>query len=366
MNSVILVLVLTLTLTLTLAIALIAFRDKSEHFRSVENYDAVGDQITWTYRYLSKYYTKLFQEWLTELEIANLHIVTPQITPISEKELKSSVPVPLTAQDPISEVIDNTISYLERRLNTRPNIIFEPTEYYKKNDTVMVKLRKNMFYDTQAYYQKDLNANTNNESYLIMKITADNKIASIGIAGLPKITHHHGAVPERQGRAFLDNDIGINKQVITDSLRKLVSSRLMSRLSRCFLKPQYKELDNNDNDIGTEQSCTISGGVWDTPCDKDIDCPYFKANKNYPNKFGGCNRNTGFCQLPEGLKPLSFRKGLGQPSCYSCKKGKYGSGSVGNCCDEQKRPDYRYKDDFKVRSKYKKMLSAKGLNWYQY
>lgn len=339
-----------------------------EHFihvsSSLEHHDSVGEQVVWTYRYLSKYYTKLFQEWLIELELNNMKKVTPMIEPIPG--LKTLKPIPLTAHDPVSALIDNTIAYLERKLNTKPSIIIEPTEYYRKDSIIMVKLRKNMFYDTKTYYQKDLNDNTNKVSYLIMRITPDNKIASIGIAGLPKIRNYNGAIPERQGRAFLDNDIGINKPIVQDSLKKLVTDRLMTRLSRCFLKPEYKELDNNDNDIGTQQSCAINGGVWDTPCDKDLDCPYFKANKNYPNKFGGCNRETGFCQLPEGLSSLSFRKGLGKPQCYSCKKGKHGSGSAGNCCNEQKDPDYRYKGDSKMRSKYKDMLTAKGLNWYQY
>jgi len=88
----------------------------------------------------------------------------------------------------------------------------------------------------------------------------------------------------------------------------------------------------------TEGECTGSGGTWDTPCQTDTDCPYFEANKNYPNRRGTCK--YGYCELPLGCdsKFRTFRTcgNQDQPQCYNCKNGFEGFGSIGECCEDQK------------------------------
>jgi hypothetical protein len=87
----------------------------------------------------------------------------------------------------------------------------------------------------------------------------------------------------------------------------------------------------------TESECTGSGGTWDTPCQTDTDCPYFEANKNYPNRRGTCK--YGYCELPLGCdsKFRTFRTcgNQDQPQCYNCKNGFEGFGSIGECCKDQ-------------------------------
>jgi len=102
-----------------------------------------------------------------------------------------------------------------------------------------------------------------------------------------------------------------------------------------------------------------SVGVWDKECRKDDECPFYKANKNYPNNFGGCN--SGRCQMPYGIKqvsPLQYREEE-NASCFGCKdKGV-------KCCEEQKdrnlypnlkSPDYKFEGDELYREKYYYML----------
>jgi hypothetical protein len=99
-------------------------------------------------------------------------------------------------------------------------------------------------------------------------------------------------------------------------------------------------------------------GVWDKECRKDDECPFYKANKNYPNNFGGCI--SGKCQMPYGLtqvSPFQYRNEK-NTVCYRCKDGL-------GCCDEQKdknkypnlkSPDYKFEGDELLRLQYYYLL----------
>jgi hypothetical protein len=82
--------------------------------------------------------------------------------------------------------------------------------------------------------------------------------------------------------------------------------------------------------------------TWDHPCIVDSDCPYFQANKNYPNTRGGC-MDSGVCELPIGVKRVSYRqyddKDINAPFCYGCDA--YDT----TCCSKKKNPDYAFAND---------------------
>jgi len=95
-------------------------------------------------------------------------------------------------------------------------------------------------------------------------------------------------------------------------------------------------------------------GSWDKPCSTNTDCPFYKANKNYPNKLGGCVNYK--CTMPVGISSKSPIKytGIRKAVCGNCKSGM-------NCCISQKNrklypllksPDYRFDNDEDIRMKY--------------
>ncbi len=90
--------------------------------------------------------------------------------------------------------------------------------------------------------------------------------------------------------------------------------------------------------------------VWDRPCILDTDCPFFQANKNYPNYRGGCI--DGRCEMPIGMQSISYQKydPKSKPICHRCK-----TANNAYCCEEQKdrknypqlkTPDYAFELDF--------------------
>jgi hypothetical protein len=114
--------------------------------------------------------------------------------------------------------------------------------------------------------------------------------------------------------------------------------------------------------------------LWDKKCSIDEECPYYKANKKYPNTRGGCI--NGSCEFPVGVKRLGFKKysddKLNSPLCYECsdttdynccaKLRGDGDGNDGN----DKNSDYVFENDFNDRKKYKlntiiSLLDYRGL-----
>lgn len=50
-------------------------------------------------------------------------------------------------------------------------------------------------------------------------------------------------------------------------------------------------------------------GVWDRKCEGDADCPFWdpRAGSAGSGGGGGCDIDSGFCEMPVGVKQLSFR-----------------------------------------------------------
>jgi len=110
-------------------------------------------------------------------------------------------------------------------------------------------------------------------------------------------------------------------------------------------------------------------GIWDSPCQVDNDCPFYKANKNYSNEYGKCDKESGSCEMPLGVIPIGFTKyGKIEPNCYNCDI----TAKDSKCCRTQmdtikagtvkyKSPDYIFNNDESIRKKYKDDLELIGL-----
>lgn len=88
---------------------------------------------------------------------------------------------------------------------------------------------------------------------------------------------------------------------------------------------------------------------WDRPCVQDSDCPFFQANKRYPNKRGGCLKG-GICEMPTGVLRTAFRTYNAEneysPFCYQCS-----DPADKQCCKNQPSPDYVFANDLQERTK---------------
>jgi len=136
---------------------------------------------------------------------------------------------------------------------------------------------------------------------------------------------------------------------------------------KCF--PPKLKANLSVSQIKDQTLCEQANALWEKQCEKDSECPYYQSNKNYPNKFGGCNQKTGYCQMPTNVKPLTYHKPTNpqEAYCYNCQQGFLGDLSIGQCCQEQDpNPDYMFDNDIKQRRKSAEILRQKGLNWTRY
>ncbi len=144
------------------------------------------------------------------------------------------------------------------------------------------------------------------------------------------------------------------------------------------VSPQYRCFEGVNNKTGkTKDECDLTDGYWDKPVTRDEECPFFMANKNYPNRLGGVDPNGNSCEMPIGTKKIGYRyvssDPINKPWCANCRIGNDGSpGGAGPCCEEQLNkdlypnlvsPDYIYPGDALERGQFWKELSERGLNW---
>ena len=152
--------------------------------------------------------------------------------------------------------------------------------------------------------------------------------------------------------------------------------KLLRSKYRCY-DPRYS--DKVLDEYVTRPACISYhedigvNGVYDKKCEKDEDCPFYKSNTNYPNDFGGCNKETGMCQVPTGLSIIGGTKvsSIGTPSCYNCDKVRPNKNiSFDNdrkCCHLQfnnpdfQSPDFMFENDTKTRFNHRSFLEDKGL-----
>jgi hypothetical protein len=179
------------------------------------------------------------------------------------------------------------------------------------------------------------------------------RVVQAGVLGLPHYVNFDGWDPTityYQEHSATETVLS-SEEAQESILRENIYDRKKYLSSRCFMKNNVHDRLNDHNQTG----CIVAGGIWDSHCWNDEDCPYYQANRNYPNSFGGCNETTGYCEFPKGMKPLSYTKAEGKPQCHNCDTGHH-------CCDEQDMPDYIFDDDIKQRVSHKELLQEQGLS----
>ena len=149
----------------------------------------------------------------------------------------------------------------------------------------------------------------------------------------------------------------VSPSIETFITRLDVSKEMSDPAYRCYgeLTSENRALCNSSyNQWGEEKKDQT---YWDIPCIEDKDCPFYRANKNYPNEFGGCMSN-GVCEFPVGVRRLAYIKYRDDfpytPMCYGCDP------RIVDCCKDQEEnpekypglysPDYAFPNDIQARA----------------
>ncbi|NBP15331.1 hypothetical protein EBU95_13165 [bacterium] len=174
---------------------------------------------------------------------------------------------------------------------------------------------------------------------------------------------------------LLDPFVTTGKEMrITDALKvkfdqtlkqKELEQKELAKKGFCF---------NSTTPTATTQSeCVDAGGVWDYPPADNMECPFYIANQNYSNNFGGIRGEK--CELPRNMQIVGYRNYSLNPEylplCYNCRNKRIDQGSLGYCCDEQNNkvvypqlitPDYAFVGDSDSRRRFADIFAARGLS----
>lgn len=141
---------------------------------------------------------------------------------------------------------------------------------------------------------------------------------------------------------------------INNNVLRLEKNSMIEYIQENKTKQESSYVCIGDPSKTTQESCEINNNnIWDRPCEKNEECPFYQKNKTYNNYRGGCNDGT--CELPLGMKLKGFRNydPSVPPLCYNCP--------IDNiyCCNTQKNPDYMFSMDM-----FERLYQKGSENWY--
>jgi hypothetical protein len=210
-------------------------------------------------------------------------------------------------------------------------------------------------------------------------------------AGDVQLAAPHSAVTDRTDLTGFDAAFtpGYNRLVASpDALKVDLTDRYATYLEglrakdfRCVDQPRYLLDEERCKAPIDEYGRAKPPGIWDAPCQLDTDCPFYEANRNYPNQRGGCRRD-GTCEMPVNVNRRGFRlyERGDTAHCHNCELQATGDGkgatdhrAVNHRCvavQAQRRPpferlaspDYAFVHDRRARVQHRAEIEARGLH----
>lgn len=259
--------------------------------------------------------------------------------------------------------------------------ILEYIERYDLNKT----FNQIIYYELLKMIEKiDISKNKNENEILYAKIIAlfienAEKLLFERISTRPSLANDiRFDKSQLEGKKVLTKELNVEVKKLNEKMKGL-SFKDLATIKFNELNPKFKCFnpleENKILQLYTNKIFCESyhpdiqvNGIWDKDCENDDDCPFFKANKNYPNNFGGCNK--GKCELPLGMSLIggTIPNKNSVPMCYNCPNQKFKSlKEDSDCCYKQKKnnklksPDYIFKNDEKLRKQHKSNLLTLGL-----
>tara|TARA_Y100000389_G_scaffold195238_1_gene226369 strand:+ start:12063 stop:13478 length:1416 start_codon:yes stop_codon:yes gene_type:complete len=166
---------------------------------------------------------------------------------------------------------------------------------------------------------------------------------------------------EETAKVFYSRDFNYNNEVKElDVLPYL--KEIDSKKDHPLYGKNYKYiLDNSYKCIGhpyvrSKSECEKVNGIWDKPCIKDTECPFYKKNQNYENEFGGCN--NGLCEMPLNVQRIGFTNFTSKPICHNDP---YDNPTQCKQDGMMVSPDYAFKNDRTQRLRNITELNARNI-----
>lgn len=264
--------------------------------------------IKYTERYLSKNWIIIINEYIKSLD--EKYNLGKEIYSFGEYEKQKMEKIRLAKDETekskkirkLLEIMEKTINKQNEFSKNRMRLLKYKYYYLNKlENIVIIELKKNKEWNTLNYYQQDLNYN-NDKIDLIIKFDKNENIINLNLNRLNKIKlldaksneleYSKTKIPniKLKTNKDLENKLKIKKEIEFEELTK-----------KCVFNKPLDYLKNFENMHQNELNCVNIGGLWDKPCSKNKDCPF-----NISKTRGECNKNTGYCEMPEGIERIGY------------------------------------------------------------
>lgn len=218
-----------------------------------------------------------------------------------------------------TDTSESFLSQFNAHIGTRSNLtILEQFEESTIMDTPHITSKGNVYgyYDHSNHLLYIMQSHIDNIPLVhgqIVSLLNQDREEEVGTYEVYKVNAGNAILKKRDVQAHTKDDL-------FDSRYKCVGDPLNLNRGLC------------ESDFDESGQRKAKKTVWDRPCETNEECPFYQANKNYLNYRGGCN--DGYCELPVGMKSLSYRTydPKQKPWCHGCPT------SNPACCDDQKDP----------------------------
>ena len=310
-----------------------------------KNQDKLEDLVQLYYRKIFDNFVFLVNKYFKELKYeSQYHLGDKRKYKMFNTQIISDSEVPNLTSDFRNLIFNIAIFKKDKnfhfifQINCIYNLLQSNLEY-KQIDIIGINEDMNIvFNDINNYNQKYCSLDTNDED--ILGSCHSKKISS----NKKSLEEYEKEFNETKVIQFLNNKRYEIEKGIDDSKYK------------CFFKKGFSE-----NTCKAYSFDTKSVGLWDKPCNKNTDCPFFKKNKNYPNERGGCVK--GYCEMPKNIIKAGYKSYFTnkKPFCYNCNIPNCIGEKCFTCCEKQKdreiypnlkSPDYIFSNDHIERNKF--------------
>ena len=274
---------------------------------TIDTYSPAKSKIIYKDDYIVNNFSTLLYQFAMEIERRNNQ--TTKITPTIEVKEQDFVQASLTKRQQYTNTIIKSFNdmyqkplavieldksygikeafgpgyiYLLFKVNITPEFI-----NYANNESPTGKLMlKNQ--DKFEIHNTIFLALTTTYKLYQLRLYGIEGIDANGSSGIDENKQTNQSINEPQ-----ENNLKLDETEAKQQAQDYINKNHKKEEGKCFTKQGIEDK------IEFDTLCQLNGGIWDTPCKTDEECPYIKE---------GCNKDTGYCNMPKGIKNISYKK----------------------------------------------------------
>lgn len=288
------------------------------HNTNITEYNPVNRNIPYNKEYILNNFSKMLYEFTMDIErqSQNSSTITPSIDIEEEsfdqasllkrqhhvdkiiKMLNNMFNEPLAVVEfdksyGIKEAFGNGKIYLLFKVNVTPEFTAYVKEHQKEQETEVIGVSNELKFE--IYNTIFLALDIRYKVYQLRLFNVES-IDAHAVNG-----HDKNEIKSDNLNYTEESNLNLSESQIKEVAQDYVEKNHKEDEGKCFIRSGV------DDKIEFDVNCKLNGGIWDTPCKNNEECPFYDGNN------GKCNEDSGYCEMPQGTNNISFKKYEGTP-----------------------------------------------------